>query len=44
MRTDRLIRKLREPGHKETGKRFLNKVAEYRSRVLAIESTYTSHE
>ena len=28
MRTDRLIRKLREPGHKETGKRFLNKVAE----------------
>ncbi|KAI3799000.1 hypothetical protein L1987_34288 [Smallanthus sonchifolius] len=44
MRTDHLIRKLREPGHKETGKRFLSKVAEYRSRVLAIESTYTSHE
>jgi hypothetical protein len=44
MITDHLIRKLREPGHKETGKRFLSKVAEYRSRVLAIESTYTSHE
>ncbi|KAI3675963.1 hypothetical protein L1987_85559 [Smallanthus sonchifolius] len=44
MRYDHLIEKLREPGHKETGKRFLSKVANYSSRVFAIESTYTSHK